>query len=428
MKTTSSKIAISLLFTIISGLSCNVIALQAIDRIAAIVNDDVVLESELQQRIDQAKANFSRSNATLPPDSELRQGVLDQMVLESIQLQRGKRGGVRVSDEQLNAAIANIAQGQGMSLDAFRSQLLQAGAYYSMQEQIRNEIIIQQVQSGSLNRLVNVSPDELDAFLASPEGQNLSETRYLLSHILVPIDDSATDTEKRQARTIIETARQEMANGKDAERWAKVFNVRNKSNVQSGTLNWRTLDELPSLFADVAPQMTIGDISPVLEAGNGLHLLQLMDVSSKARMVEQRKSRHILIKPSAILDNDAAFEKVYALRARAISGEDFAELAKQYSEDIGNAAEGGSIGWSRPGMFTPEFETTLLQTPVGSISEPLRTQFGWHIILVEDVRQTDMRDDVLKNRAYGVLRERKFGDVRDEWLQQLRNGAYVDIK
>lgn len=403
-------------------------ALQQIDKIAAVVNDDVVLESELQERIAQAKANFARANAAPPPDSELRRGVLDRMILESIQLQRGLRAGVRVSDEQLNAAIAAVAQQQGMSLESFRDKLLQSGSYYAMQAQIRDEIIIQQVQSGSLNRLVNVSPDELDAFLASPEGQSLAQTRYLLSHLMVPVDSDASASTQRQARTIAESARQEIANGKNAERWAKVFNLRNNSNVQAGTLNWRTLEELPSLFADVAKDMTVGDISPVLEAGNGLHLLQLLDVSNKARLIEQRQGRHILIKPSAILDNDAAFEAAYALRARAISGEDFGELAKQHSEDIGTAAEGGSLGWSRPGMFVPEFEAALLNTPVGDISEPVRTQFGWHIILVEATRETDMSDDILKNRAYSVLRERKFDDVRDEWLQQLRNGAYVDIK
>ncbi len=418
----------TLVFSVGVFFSYPIHAVTQVDGIAAVVDDDVVLKSELQQRMSQVYANFQQSGNALPPADELKRGVLNQLILESIQLQRSQRMGVNVSDEQLNSAMANIARSQGISFDAFRQQLLNDGSYYPLQEQIRKDISIKQLQNASLARRVNISPEEIDAFLSSPEGKALAKVRYQLGHILVPLSSDASNSERQKANEIIETARTEISTGKDPERWAKVYNVRHGTQVQGGFLGWRTQEELPSLFANVAPQMAIGDISSVLEAGNGLHIIQLIDSSGKAQLVTQSKARHILIKTSAILNEEQAELKATELRTKALNGESFSTLAKQNSDDIGTAQEGGDLGWSRPGAFVPLFEQTMEKTNVGDISLPFKTQFGWHIIQVEDRKDTDMREDVIKNQAYNIIRERKFDDVREEWLQQLRNNAYVNIK
>lgn len=415
----TSLIAATLLITMTAQAD-----VEQLDSIAAIVDDDVVLNSELNARIATVKGNFERTGRPLPPDHELRTGILNQMIVESIQLQRGYRAGVRISEEQLNNALANIARSQGMDFENFRNQLIAQGSYYSMQDQLRREMIIDQVQKGSLSRQVNITPDELDAFLVSPEGKELSETRYQLSHIVVPLAGSASNAEKRKAKQLISQARELLSSGKNPQAWLE----KNQSSLQAGNLGWRTKEQLPSLFADQVESLGVGDVSEVLEAGNGYHIVQMLDTSNKAVLVTQYKSRHILIKPSAILTEEEAEVKANELRERALQGEDFEELARQNSEDIGSAQEGGDLGWSRPGMFVPEFEQTLASLQNGEISKAFQSQFGWHIILLEDTKETDMQDDVMKNRAYSVLRERKFDDVREEWLTQLRDNAYVDIK
>lgn len=395
-----------------------------LDGIAAVVDNDVVLQSELDTRIQGIKASFEQSDRKLPPDQELKTAVLNQMIVENIQLQRGENAGVKISEEQINESMARIAQSQGLSFEAFRNRIFADGNYHLVREQIRREMIINQVQMGSLSRQVSITPEELEAFLASPEGKELQENRYQVLQIIAPLASGASSANKRQANSLLSAAKNHVASGQPIANWLN----QHAGKIQVKNLGWRTLEQLPSLYADALGQLSQGDMSDVLTAGNGLHLIQLIDTTNKSQWVDQYKSRHILIKTSAILDDEKAQVHIAGLRQEAIDGAEFSALAKEHSEDIGSAAEGGDLGWSEPGMFVPEFETTLATLKNGEISQPFKSQFGWHIILLEDQKRTDMKDRMLKNRAYGVLRERKFEDVREEWLEQLRDNAYVDIK
>ncbi len=402
-------------------------ATQILDQVVAIVDDDVIMASELRERVAVYTQNLEARGMDMPAEDELIRETLDRLILESIQLQKGTRVGVRISDAQLNGAVERIAAQNRMSLDEFRQALEAQGQSYSdMREQLRKEMIIQRVQAGNVNQRIQITEQEVENFITTQEGQKLTQPEYRILHALLPLSPDANATEVAAAEAHVKKVRDRIVGGEAFE--AVVSASRAPYLFTGGDLGWRKLDDLPSLFSDIAPQLSKGETAGPIRSDSGLHLIYLADSTGGERVVAQTHVRHILIKPSEILSDEQAQELAKSLRKRALAGEEFAELAREYSEDIGSAAEGGDLGWTSPGQMVPEFEEAVAATDIGKVSEPVRTQFGWHILRVEGRRDEDMSDEATRAKAMNYLHDRKYQEELDAWLRQIRDEAFVDIK
>ncbi|MEM9256669.1 MAG: peptidylprolyl isomerase [Pseudomonadota bacterium] len=418
-------------FTIVSALLLWTVKLgaatQIIDQVVAIVDDDVIMASELSERVATVRENLAVRGMQMPPDDVLVRETLDRLVLESIQLQQGTRAGVRISDAQLNGAIQRIAAQNGMNLDEFEQALEAQGQSYTLlREQIRKEMIIQRVQAGNVNQRIQITEQEVDNFIATQEGQKLTQPEYHLLHALLPLSPGVTAAQVDAAQAHMGSLLTKIRGGESFEQVASSSQA--PYQLSGGDLGWRSQDDLPSLFADIAPQLNPGETSEPIRSDSGFHIVHLAEVRGGERMVSQTHVRHILIKPSEIMSDDQAEALAAELRQRILDGADFVELAREYSEDIGSAQEGGDLGWTTPGQMVPEFEAAVAQTAVGDLSDPVRTQFGWHILQVEGRRQEDMSDQATRAKAMNYLHDRKYQEELDAWLRQIRDEAFVDIK
>ena len=399
---------------------------EMVDQVVAIVDEDIIMASELRERVEGIKETLQSRGIEIPPDETIIRETLDRLILENIQLQKGLRVGVRISDAQLNAAIQNIAAQNRMTQEQFIAALEERGqSYPQMREQVRREMIIQRVQAGNVNQRIQITPKEVDNFLATPEGRKLTQPEYHLLHALLPIPPDASPEDDAAARAYVEQLLKRIRAGESFE---EVIRSSTQYRFNGGDLGWRKAEDLPSLFSDVAPTLATGATSDPIRSDSGYHLINLMELRGGEQIVAQTEVRHILVKPSEILTDDQARERVLSLRARVEAGESFGDLAKEYSEDIGSAQEGGKLGWVTPGQMVPEFEQAMNATAVGEISEPLRTPFGWHILTVEGRRNQDMTSEAIRNKAAEYLHTRKYQEELDAWLQQIRDEAFVDIK
>jgi len=400
---------------------------QMLDQVVAIVEDDVVMASELRERVAAVKANLQAAGVDMPPEDEIIRETLDRLILESIQLQMGQRVGVRITDAQLNEAMQRIATQNGMTLEQFRAVLEQQGrSYNEARANIRNEMILQRVQQGNVNQRIEISEQEVDNFLATQDGQKLTQPEYMVLHALLAVSPDAPEDEVERTRAYAEKV---LAGIRAGTAFEEAVSAPGPYLFSGGNLGWRKAADIPSLFADVVPTLEVGQTSDVIQSESGFHLVNLAEQRGGGQMtVNQTKVRHILVKPSEILSDEQAREKVLELRTRVENGEDFATLARQNSEDIGSAQEGGELGWTMPGQMVPEFDQAMNETAIGEVSAPVRTQFGWHILQVEDRREQDMTDRARKNMAMNYLHQRKYQEELDAWLRQIRDEAFVDIK
>ncbi len=407
------------------GLGAQTITL---DKVVAVVDDDVVMASELQQRLISITHKLQAANTELPPMDVLQSQILERLIIEQLQLNLGERANVSIDDSQLNQAIARIRQGNKLSEEAFAQQLAQEGMTLAdLREEIRREMIINRVQQGSVNRRIKISEQEIDSFLASTEGKFWTSPDYQLGHILIALPSGASAAEIDSTKAKADQLHRELETGADFRKLA-VANSAGQNALQGGDLGWRKLAQLPALFADEVPKLTKGGVSKPFRSAAGFHILKLYDQRGGGeQLVEQSKVRHILVKPSAILSDDQAYQKLKRLKARIEAGEDFAALAKEHSEDIGSMLSGGDLGWSMPGQFVPEFESMIKQVNVGEVSVPFRSQFGWHILQVQERRQEDMSETMIRNQAANLLRKRRFEEELQSWLQEIRDEAYVEI-
>jgi peptidyl-prolyl cis-trans isomerase SurA len=402
-------------------------ATEVLDQVVAIVDDDIVMASELRERIAAVNESIAARGIQAPPEDQLIRETLDRLILENIQLQKGQRVGVRISDAQLNSAMQRIAAQNRMTLDQFRQALEQQGqSYGAMREQVRREMIIQRVQGGNVNQRIQITDQEVDNFLATEEGQKMAQPEYHIVHALLAIPPDASAAEVAAAEAHVEKLAKRIRNGESFE--GVVSSSTGQYTFSGGDLGWRKLDDLPSLFSEVAPGLAAGQTADPIRSDSGYHLVYMAEKRGGEQVVAQTEARHILIKPSEIMTDEQARELVVELRTRAESGEEFGELAKEYSEDIGSAAEGGDLGWTSPGQMVPEFDKAMAATEVGQISEPVKTQFGWHIIQVEGRRQQDMTSEAIRAQAMNYLHDRKYQEELDAWLRQIRDEAFVDIK
>ncbi|MAT93520.1 MAG: molecular chaperone SurA [Halioglobus sp.] len=402
-------------------------ATEIIDQVVAIVDDDVIMASELRERLAAVNENLSARGIQAPPEDELIRETLDRLILESIQLQMGTRVGVRISDAQLNGAVQRIAAQNRMSVDEFRQALEARGqSYADMREQLRREMIIQRVQAGNVNQRIQITEQEVDNFIATQEGQKLTQPEYRMLHALLPISPDADPGQVDAAQAHVDKVLGRIRAGESFE--VVVSDSAPPYAFTGGDLGWRKLDDLPSLFSDVAPGLAEGETSDPIRSDSGIHLVYMAATRGTDQMVSQTHVRHILVKPSEIMTDEQARELAAELGRRARGGEDFGDLAREYSEDIGSAAEGGDLGWTTPGQMVPEFEQAMAATAVGEISPPVRSQYGWHVLEVLERRDEDMTDEAMRAKAMNYLHERKYQEELDAWLRQIRDEAFVDIK
>ena len=400
-----------------------------LDRVVAIVDDDIVLDSELQQRMMTINDQIAQSGTQAPPQEVILQQVLERLISERLQLNMGYNAGIRITDEELNAAITRVAQSNGLTITQYITEIQSRGGTIAVvREEIRNEMVIRRVQQGKVMRRIRISEQELDNFLTSEEGRFLISPDVNIGQILlsVPTGSSKNDTDGILARA--QKLQTDTANGTDFRQLA-IANSADQSALQGGDLGWRKMAQLPGVFIDAVEQLELGQVSDPIRSDAGYHLLKLYERRGGGKqLIEQHFARHILLKPNQIRDEQATIAELNGLREQVLAGDEFAKLSKQLSEDPGSALKGGDLGWSTPGMFVPEFEETMNSIALNEISAPFASQFGWHILQVTERRDQDFSSEILRNRAQNMLRERKYEEELQVWLQEIRDEAFIEIK
>ena len=396
-----------------------------LDSVIAIVDEDIILASEVGERLEQIKASAEQRGITLPDEETVLQETLDRLILESIQLQLADRYGVRVPDAQLDQSMARIAAQNGMTLEQFRDALQQTGqSYAEMRAGLRDELAIQRVQQGSVMRDISITEKEIDNFMMTEEGIALTEPEYRVVQALLPIPRSDTAEQRTAKEDYVDGVLANILAGAD---FSEAVSVQDPYTFQGGDLGWRKLSDIPSMFAGIIPSLKAGDTGKV-QSSSGLHLVHLAEARGLERLIEQTNVRHILITPNEVLDDEAARNFVLGLKERIGNGEDFTSLAQEHSDDIGSAQEGGELGWTNPGQMVPEFETAMANAEIGVVTEPVRSEFGWHILEVTGRRTEDFAEQVRRNQVANYLREAKYEEELDNWLRKIRDEAFVDIK
>ncbi|EKQ3286968.1 peptidylprolyl isomerase SurA [Salmonella enterica] len=403
---------------------------QVVDKVAAVVNNGVVLESDVDGLMQSVKLNAGQAGQQLPDDATLRHQILERLIMVQIILQMGQKMGVKITDEQLDQAIANIAKQNNMTMDQMRSRLAYDGLNYSTyRNQIRKEMIISEVRNNEVRRRITVLPQEVDALAKQIGTQNDASTELNLSHILIALPENPTSEQvndaQRQAESIVEEAR----NGADFGKLAITYSA-DQQALKGGQMGWGRIQELPGIFAQALSTAKKGDIVGPIRSGVGFHILKVNDLrgQSQSISVTEVHARHILLKPSPIMNDQQARLKLEEIAADIKSGKTtFAAAAKEYSQDPGSANQGGDLGWATPDIFDPAFRDALTKLHKGQISAPVHSSFGWHLIELLDTRKVDKTDAAQKDRAYRMLMNRKFSEEAATWMQEQRASAYVKI-
>ena len=398
-----------------------------IDHVVAVVDEDIIMHSELQQRVNDVKRQ--NRGASLPAAKVLRQQVLERMILESIQLQMADRGGVRISDAELNDAIRRIAAQNNMSLTQFRQAMEAEGVSFTLaRDQIRDEMRVSRVQRFQVGERIQITDQDVDYFLASELGKMASAAEYQLAHILIAVPSQASPADLQQARQKAQQLVDQLRNGADFRQLA-IAHSNGRNALKGGDLGWRKEAQLPGIFADVIPAMQINDISDPIKSASGFHIVKLSDKrGGNTELVTQAKVRHILIQTNELRDAARSKELINQLYQRLQAGEDFAELAREFSDDPGSAASGGDLGWVSPGDMVPAFDKTMAAAQPGQLSKPFESRFGWHILQVQERKQTDVGAEKQRNQVRQMLYSRRFEEELPIWLRKIRAEAYVDIK
>ena len=403
--------------------------IELLDRVVAVVDSGVIMESQLNSRVEEILQRLKNDNAELPPLNLIEEQVLDRLIIEEIQLQIADRAGIKISDSELNQTLARVSAQNNLSLEEFRIKLEGEGtSYRSFRDTIRKELIIQRVQRGKVGAKIDISEQEIENFINSEEGKTQLAEQYNVQHILLSVSRGSTEKEIEDIEVNANSLISRLNDGENFEKLAASFSA-GQNALEGGYLGWRTEAELPSLFAEVVTGLKVGEIASPLRSGAGFHILKLIDKrGNTVKFLDQTLARHILVQPSEIRTENQAEELINTIYERLTSGEDFKQLARQYSEDPGTKMDGGELGWSNPGDYDPAFEQTLNATKIGELSKPVKSSFGWHVIEVMDRRNEDVSQEEQKDRAFRIIFDRKFEQELQSTLIELRAEAYVDIK
>lgn len=417
-------------FTMLSSLM--VFAQQDIvplDRVVAIVDEDVVLESEFNARKASVMERLKGQYSQLPPEDVLNKQILEQLIIERVELGLAKRYEIEVEESEVDDAIGRVMQKNGINQQQLEANLAQQGmSLNGLRNKLRNELTINQLQQGVVNSRIKISERDVDNFLATTDGKFAISADYHIGHILIAVPSEASESEITTFESQANAVYKQLSEGAEFAQMA-ITHSKDQAALNGGDIGWRKLAELPELFSAELAKLQPGNVSKPFRSGAGFHILKNIEQNGGgSKMVEQTHARHILIKTSEIMDDRQAREKLLQLKELIERGEDFAKLAREHSEDPGSMMSGGDLGWSMPGMFVKQFEDAIANTDPGKISRPFKTQFGWHILQVLERRMEDMGEQMKRNQATNALRSRRFDEEFQLWRTQIREDAYVEIK
>ena len=391
--------------------------IEILDRIAIIVDDGVVMESQIEFGLEELVKRYEQQNIPKPSLDNLKEQVIESLIIEELQLQLAERAGVRISDSELNDSIIRIARNNQMELEQFISFIENSGdSYEEFRENVRKQMIIQRIQRGRVQSEISITEKEFDAFLKTDESLKELEPELFVRQILV--------------KTLIEAEKviSRIANGENFTDLAKEISISGNA-INGGAMNWRKLSEMPELFSTALQNKKMNEITEPIESGAGYHILKLEDKRGPfVQYEDQWFSRHILLAPSAIRSEEDTLQEINNIRDRVTNGESFADLAKEFSEDPGSAKQGGELDWLGKGVLAPEFEKMMIETPIGKVSEVFQTQFGFHFLEVLNFRNHDMTRELIEDRAYQILYGRKYEEELENTLRAMRAEAFVEIK
>lgn len=397
-----------------------------LDSVAVIVNSGVILQSDVDSALKTIKANAKQNKQPLPQETVLREQVLEKLIIDTLQQQEADRIGVKIDDNRLNEAIKEIAKNNQQTQEQLIASVAQEGLTYpEFREQVRKEMAASDARNALVRRRINILPAEVDTLAELLAQETDATVQYKISHIQLRVDDGQ---DKSAAETLANKLVNDLKNGADFAQMAYAYSKGPKA-LQGGDWGWMRKEEMPTIFADQIKMQNKGSIIGPFRSGVGFHILKIDDVKGLETVaVTEVNARHILIKPTIILSDEGAQKQLNEFVQRIKNGEvTFAELAQQYSQDPGSAAQKGELGYQTPDLYVPEFKHQIETLPVGQISEPFKTVHGWHIVEVLDRREVDRTDSALKNKAYRILFNRKFNEEASAWLQELRASAFVEV-
>lgn len=428
IKHKSMKPALRLVFFI--GLLCSsfIAGAELLDDMVAVVEDDVILESELEKEVEAIAQRIRASNTQMPPTTVLRKQVLEKMIVDKLQRQLAERAGINVSEEMLNNSAADIAQRNHMTMDEFRAELERQGMpYKAFLDNMRNEIIINQLRAREIGGRIKVTDREVEHYMETQEKIGEEAIQYHLGHILIAVKEGASAAEIQKARNEADELVTQLRGGEDFKQ-AAISHSDDDNALKGGDLGWRGIGDIPTLFVDVVKTMTEGAVSDPIRSPSGFHIIKMLELKGlDNHIITKTKVRHILIKTNELVDDAEAKKRLLALKARIADGDDFAALARSHSDDKGSALKGGSLDWVNPGDLVKPFEEAMSRLNINEISEPVQTQFGWHLIQVLGRENKDNSAEYRKNLVRDAIRKRKIEEETELWIRRLRDEAFVEI-
>ncbi|RDX36053.1 SurA domain-containing protein [Kangiella sp. HD9-110m-PIT-SAG07] len=398
---------------------------ETIDKVIAHVDQDVILQSELNRKVIQAKDLIRSRGGQLPPDDVLKKELLEQLIIQSLQFQMASRAGMQVQPAELQQFATRVAQQNNMSLEEFRLHMQSKGVAWELfLDDLRKEIITSRFRDAYVNRRIKTSEKEIDSLVQAMNSK--SQAEYKLGHILIAVDESASEAEIEAAKTKALDIANQLKQGSDFEEMAQQHSDGSEAS-SGGDFGWNSEQNLPELFRTPVYYLERGKVSTPIRSPAGFHILKLYDKRGDLEhVVQQTKSRHILVRPDAITTEQDAIDLLNHIREQVLSGEaDFDNMAKKHSDDPGSANLGGELGWNNVGAFDPAFEDTLDSLEVDEISQPFQSSFGWHIVQLTGQRQDDQSEDMKRQQAAKILRQRKFSEEVENWVREIRDEAYV---
>jgi peptidyl-prolyl cis-trans isomerase SurA len=402
---------------------------ELLDSVSVIVDQGVVLESQITELITVVKRNAALNNQTLPSDRVLRTQAIEKLIVDNLQTQMAERMGIQISDPQLEQTIANIAQGENLSIAQFRAKVAQEGVTYdTYREEIRKELILGEVRRANVRRRVYITAQEIENLVKLIDEQGDQQAEYHLGHILIEFPPEPTDEDIIQSKSRADKVLELLEKGSDFAKIATASSGGPRA-LDGGDLGWLNINSMPTLFAEAVQKKSKDDLIGPIRSGAGFHILKVKDLRGIEKVeIEEINARHILISPSIILSDEKAVKMLTGFREQLLAGEaDFAELAKEHSADPGSALKGGELGWAEPSKYVADFRDALANLEIDEISQPVKTQYGWHLMQLLEKRVGDATEKRKEDKAYNLLYQRKFAEESDVWLREIRASAYIEV-
>jgi len=399
-----------------------------LDRVIALVDEGVILQSELDIRISDLQQAAARDGRPLPPESEIRGDVLEALIIENIQLQMAEQVSIRYDDDTINRVLTNMAENSNMSFDEYVTALENGGVYLQTREQVRQQMMIQELQRGMVNRRITITEQEIDNFLNSEMGREVMAPDFFIDHMVVVASGTESDDEKQQKLRFAADLTAQVEEGNNFLQVRAEASESSNFQIQSTDFGWRKAEQLPNLFSSIVVEMEEGEIAGPIEAGNGYHIIFLAGKrGGTEQIVKQTNIRHIMLSPNEIRNEEQTIAEIQELKQRILSGEDFAVIARQHSDDATSVVAGGDLDWVNEGGMPPEFEAVIQELEENTLSEPFKSATGWHIAEVLGRRESDLSQQYTRSQAANSLRNRKFDLELQNWMIEIREKAFVEF-